>query len=108
MAHLLEVRNLQTHFPTRSGLVRAVDGVSFHLNRGETLGLVGESGCGKSMTAMSLLRLLPKPQGRIAWGHAWFRGEDLLAKSERQMSRIRGKHIGMVFQEPMTSLNPVF
>src|SRR5918997_3167190 len=104
MSHLLEVRNLQTHFPTRSGLVRAVDGVSFYLDRGELLGLVGESGCGKSMTALSVMRLIAPP-GKIVGGELSFEGEDLLAASEERMREIRGDDIAMIFQDPMTSLN---
>src|SRR5678816_1617271 len=107
MAHLLEVRNLQTHFPTRSGLVRAVDGVSFNLDRGELLGLVGESGCGKSMTALSIMRLVAPP-GKIVSGEVIFDGKDLLKLSEAEMRQIRGDDIAMIFQDPMTSLNPVF
>src|SRR5690242_8911038 len=105
--HLLEVRNLQTHFPTRSGLVRAVDGVSFHLDRGELLGLVGESGCGKSMTALSIMRLIAPP-GRIVNGEILFDGKDLLKLSNSEMREMRGDDIAMIFQDPMTSLNPVF
>ena len=107
MSHLLEVRNLRTHFPTRAGLVRAVDGVSFHIDRGELLGLVGESGCGKSITALSVMRLIAPP-GRIAGGEILFEGENLLAASEERMREIRGDEIAMIFQDPMTSLNPVF
>jgi peptide/nickel transport system ATP-binding protein len=104
---LLEVENLQTHFRTPDGIVRAVDGVSFAVARGETMAIVGESGCGKSVTANSILRLVPQPPGRIA-GAIWFEGTDLLRLSERAMRDIRGNRISMVFQEPMTSLNPVF
>src|ERR671920_334109 len=107
MAHLLEVRNLQTHFPTRSGLVRAVDGVSFHLDRGELLGLVGESGCGKSITALSVMRLVAPP-GKIVNGEILFNGKDLLKLSDSEMREMRGDDIAMIFQDPMTSLNPVF
>ena len=107
MAHLLEVRNLQTHFPTRAGLVRAVDGVSFHLDRGELLGLVGESGCGKSMTALSVMRLI-SPPGKIVNGEILFDGKDLLKLSDSEMRQMRGDDIAMIFQDPMTSLNPVF
>ncbi|HVG30021.1 MAG TPA: ABC transporter ATP-binding protein [Pyrinomonadaceae bacterium] len=107
MAHLLEVKNLQTHFRTRAGVVRAVDGVSFHLGRGELLGLVGESGCGKSVTAMSLMRLV-SPPGEVVGGEVLFEGEDLLKLSESKMRAIRGDDIAMIFQDPMTSLNPVF
>jgi oligopeptide/dipeptide ABC transporter ATP-binding protein len=107
MAHLLEVNNLQTHFPTRAGLVRAVDGVSFYVDKGELLGLVGESGCGKSITALSLMRLI-SPPGRIVGGEIVFDGESLLAASEERMREIRGDDIAMIFQDPMTSLNPVY
>jgi oligopeptide/dipeptide ABC transporter ATP-binding protein len=107
MAHLLEVRNLQTHFPTRAGLVRAVDGVSFYLDRGELLGLVGESGCGKSMTALSVMRLI-SPPGKIVNGEILFDGKDLLKLSDAEMREMRGDDIAMIFQDPMTSLNPVF
>src|SRR6202012_896956 len=103
---LLEVENLQTHFATSDGINRAVDGVSFHVDEGETLAMVGESGCGKSVTALSILRLIPEPPGKIA-GAIRFRGRDLLSLSDRDMRDIRGKDIGMIFQEPMTSLNPV-
>ena len=107
MAPLLEVRNLQTHFHTQDGVVKAVDGVSFYVNRGETLGIVGESGCGKSVTSLSIMRLIPNPPGKIAGGEIIFDGEDLLKKSEEQMRHIRGNRIAMIFQDPMTSLNPV-
>jgi peptide/nickel transport system ATP-binding protein len=103
---LLEVENLQTHFRTPEGVNRAVDGVSFAVERGETVAIVGESGCGKSVTANSILRLVPQPPGKIA-GQIRFEGTNLLALSERAMRNIRGNHISMVFQEPMTSLNPV-
>jgi peptide/nickel transport system ATP-binding protein len=103
---LLEVENLQVHFRTLDGVTRAVDGVSFHVNEGETLAVVGESGCGKSVTAMSILRLVPEPPGRIA-GSIRFQGRELLTLSDREMRGIRGNDISMVFQEPMTSLNPV-
>jgi peptide/nickel transport system ATP-binding protein len=104
--NLLEVENLQTHFRTPDGINRAVDGVSFHVEAGETLAVVGESGCGKSVTAMSLLRLIPEPPGKIA-GSVRFQGKELLALSEKEMRAIRGNDIPMIFQEPMTSLNPV-
>src|SRR5919199_966477 len=107
MPHLLEVNNLQTHFQTRAGLVRAVDGVSFHLARGELLGLVGESGCGKSVTALSLMRLVAPP-GKIVGGEVLFDGVDLLQLPEAKMREIRGDDIAMIFQDPMTSLNPVY
>jgi peptide/nickel transport system ATP-binding protein len=103
---LLEVENLQTHFRTPEGVNRAVDGVSFEVNERETLAIVGESGCGKSVTANSILRLIPEPPGKIA-GAIRFEGRDLLELSEREMRQIRGKDISMIFQEPMTSLNPV-
>jgi peptide/nickel transport system ATP-binding protein len=107
MSHLLEVNNLQTHFPTRAGLVRAVDGVSFYLDRGELLGLVGESGCGKSITALSIMRLIAPP-GKIVGGGISFDGKNLLKLSDSEMRAIRGDDIAMIFQDPMTSLNPVF
>ena len=107
MSHLLEVKNLQTHFPTRAGLVRAVDGVSFHVGEGELLGLVGESGCGKSITALSVMRLISAP-GKIIGGEILFAGENLLSASEARMREIRGDDIAMIFQDPMTSLNPVY
>jgi peptide/nickel transport system ATP-binding protein/oligopeptide transport system ATP-binding protein len=105
---LLEVRDLQTHFFTDDGVVRAVDGVSFALHAGETLAVVGESGSGKSVTALSILRLVASPPGRVVGGSIRFRGRDLLSLSEAEMRAIRGKEISMIFQEPMTSLNPVY
>src|SRR5712671_1363260 len=107
MSHLLEVKNLHTYFQTREGLVRAVEGVSFYLDRGELLGLVGESGCGKSMTALSIMRLVAAP-GRIVAGEILFDGKNLLQLSNREMRAVRGNDIAMIFQDPMTSLNPVF
>ena len=104
---LLDVRDLHTHFETEEGSGRAVDGVSFTVEAGKTLGILGESGCGKSVTALSILRLVAPP-GRIVAGEIRYRGEDLLRRSEREMREIRGGEIAMVFQEPMTSLNPVF
>jgi peptide/nickel transport system ATP-binding protein len=104
---LLEVADLKTWFFTRDGIVRAVDGVSFHVLPGETLAIVGESGCGKSVTALSVLRLIPSPPGRIVSGNIRFAGRDLLDLSEAQMRQVRGNEISMIFQEPMTSLNPV-
>ncbi len=107
MSHLLEVKNLQTQFRTRAGVVRAVDGVSFRLGRGELLGLVGESGCGKSVTALSVMRLVAPP-GKIVGGEVLFDGEDLLKASESRLREIRGDDIAMIFQDPLTSLNPVY
>ena len=103
---ILAVENLQTHFFTRDGVVRALDGVSYAVGAGETLGVVGESGCGKSVSALSILRLVPPP-GRIVGGAVRFEGRDLLAASESEMRALRGNRISMIFQEPMTSLNPV-
>jgi len=105
---VLEVNDLQTHFFTRLGIVKAVDGVSFNVRKGETLGIVGESGCGKTITARSLLRLVPKPAGRIVNGQILLKGEDLLQKSEKEMRSIRGRRISMIMQDPQTSLNPLF
>ena len=104
---ILEVKDLQTHFFTRRGVVKAVDGLTYHVNKGECVGLVGESACGKSVGAMSVLRLIPYPPGIIVGGQILFKGEDLLQASEARMRDIRGNQIGMVFQEPTTSLNPV-
>jgi peptide/nickel transport system ATP-binding protein len=103
---LLSVENLQTHFGTPDGVVRAVEGLSFTINAGETVAIVGESGCGKSVTSMSILRLIPTPPGKIA-GKILFQGRNLLECSDSEMRKIRGKDISMIFQEPMTSLNPV-
>ncbi len=103
---LLEVENLQTHFRTSRGVNRAVNGVSFHVEAGETLAIVGESGCGKSVTSMSIMRLLPQGMAKSA-GRITFDGRDLLGLTEREMEQVRGNEIGMIFQEPMTSLNPV-
>ncbi|HZJ87630.1 MAG TPA: ABC transporter ATP-binding protein [Sphaerochaeta sp.] len=103
---VLEVKELQTYFKTDAGIVKAVDGVSFKLHEGETLGIVGESGSGKSVTNLSVMRLIPSPPGRIVGGEAIFEGEDILAYSEREMRRVRGAKISMIFQDPMTSLNP--
>ena len=104
---LLEVDGLQTYFFTRQGLVKAVDRVSFSLKKSETLAIVGESGCGKSITALSLLRLIPDPPGRIVGGSIKLEGRDLIGLDEKQMRKVRGNDISMIFQEPMTSLNPV-
>ncbi|MDX1624401.1 MAG: ABC transporter ATP-binding protein [Gemmatimonadota bacterium] len=105
---LLRVEDLRTHFTTDEGVARAVDGVSFEVMPRETLGIVGESGCGKSVTALSIMRLIPEPPGRIAGGRILFRDRNLLELSEREMRRVRGNQIAMIFQEPMTSLNPVY
>jgi oligopeptide/dipeptide ABC transporter ATP-binding protein len=105
---LLRVKDLKTYFDTDDGVVPAVDGVSFSLDSGETLGIVGESGCGKSMTALSILRLVPEPAGRIINGEIWLRDRDLLTLKEAEMRKVRGNQISIIFQEPMTSLNPVF
>ena len=107
MEPLLEIRDLMTFFETEEGTARAVDGVSFEVGRGETVGLVGESGCGKSVTALSVMRLVDPP-GRIAGGRILFEGRDLLAIPEKEMRRVRGNDISIVFQEPLSSLNPVF
>ena len=104
---VLRVDGLKTSFYTREGIVRAVDGVSFDLHKGETLCIVGESGCGKSVTALSILGLLPKPPAKIEGGKVLFLGEDLTTRSEKRLREIRGNLISMIFQEPMTSLNPV-
>ena len=107
MPPLLEVRNLKVQFKTQDGVVNAVNDTSFHLERGETLGIVGESGSGKSVTALSLMRLIPNPPGKIAGGSITFDGENLLDYSEDEMRHVRGNRIAMIFQDPMTSLNPV-
>jgi len=106
--NLLEIKNLTVKFFTYKSVVQAIGGLNLQIQKGETLGLVGESGCGKSVTAMSILRLIPIPPGKISAGEIWFEGENLLTKSEDEMRRIRGKTISMIFQDPMTSLNPVF
>jgi oligopeptide/dipeptide ABC transporter, ATP-binding protein, C-terminal domain len=105
---ILELQDLKTCFHTREGIVNAVDGVSYHLDVGEVLGVVGESGCGKSVTALSIMRLIPNPPGEIVSGAVLYKGSNLLEKTERQMKKIRGNEISMIFQEPMTSLNPLF
>jgi oligopeptide transport system ATP-binding protein len=107
MADLLNVQDLETHFRTREGTVHAVNGVSFHLKEGETLGIVGESGCGKSVTVMSMLRLIPSPPGKVVAGKAFYQGKDLLTASDEEIRHIRGSQISMIFQDPMTSFNPV-
>ena len=105
---LLDVQDLKTYFFTRTGVVKAVDGVSFTLEPGETLGIAGESGCGKSITALSIMGLVPKPAGRTVGGKVLLEGEDLLTKSSQEMQAIRGRELGMILQDPMTSLNPLF
>ena len=107
MAKLLEVRDLATEFTTQDGVVRAVDGISYDLNEGEIIGIVGESGCGKTVSALSIMRLVASPPGKIVGGEVIFEDQDLLRLSGAQMRRIRGNRISMIFQEPMTSLNPV-
>ncbi|KFN10967.1 hypothetical protein DJ90_6585 [Paenibacillus macerans] len=105
---MLEISGLRTEFTTPGGVIKAVDGVSFTVRKGETLGIVGESGCGKSITSLSIMQLLPKRVGRVAAGEIRFEGKNLLTASRREMRQIRGNRIAMIFQEPMTSLNPVF
>ncbi|HVC57671.1 MAG TPA: ABC transporter ATP-binding protein [Stellaceae bacterium] len=105
---LLDIRGLKTYFDTDDGVVHAVDGVDLAIRRGETLGVVGESGCGKTVTALTVLKLIAMPPGRIAGGEILWQGRDLVSLGQREMRRIRGKEIGIVFQEPMTSLNPVY
>jgi oligopeptide transport system ATP-binding protein len=107
MGTLLQVKGLKTQFFTQDGVVNAVNGIDFDLNEGETLGIVGESGCGKSVSVLSLMRLVPSPPGRIVGGEAWFQGRDLLKMSEEEIRSVRGNKIAMIFQDPMTSLNPV-
>jgi len=104
---LLEVKDLRTRFYTDDGIVQAVNGVSWHVDEGETLGIVGESGCGKSVSVLSILRLIPQPPGKIESGEVWFEGKDLLKLSDDEMRSVRGNKMAMVFQDPMTSLNPV-
>jgi peptide/nickel transport system ATP-binding protein/oligopeptide transport system ATP-binding protein len=106
--HLLRIRNLHTYFFLDEGVLKAVDGIDLDLREGEALGIVGESGCGKSVTALSILQLIPSPPGKIVKGEIYFEGRDLLALSEAEMRKIRGRSISMIFQEPMTCLNPVF
>ena len=108
MAELIEVKDLRTSFFTPDGEVKAVDGVSLEIAEGKTLGLVGESGCGKSVTALSVMRLVPSPPGKVVGGEILYRGRDLLKLDGEAMRKIRGNEISMIFQEPMTSLNPVF
>jgi len=102
MKELLKVKNLKTYFFTHEGTVKAVDGISFKINQGETLGLVGESGCGKSVTALSIMRLIPHPPGKIVGGEIYFEGKNLLKLDEKEMRKIRGRKISMIFEEPMT------
>ncbi len=105
---LLELKNLHTYFFLDHSVVKAVNGVEFSIGKGKTLGLVGESGCGKTVTGLSILRLVPQPPGRIVRGQILLEGKDLLRLNEKQMRNVRGNHISMIFQEPMTSLNPIF
>lgn len=108
MAHLLEINGLKTYFHLHDHVVKAVDSVTFYVDKGETLGIVGESGCGKSVVSLSIMRLIPSPPGKIEAGKILFNDQDLLKLSEKEMRQIRGNRISMIFQEPMTSLNPVF
>ncbi len=108
MSTILQIEHLSTHFETARGTVRAVDGVDLRLNEGDTLGIAGESGCGKTVLSLSIMRLIPRPPGRIVAGRVLFEGADLLTLNDEEMRAIRGKRISMIFQEPMTSLNPVF
>ena len=103
---VLEVKGLQTYFKTDAGIVKAVDGVSFTVHEGETIGLVGESGCGKSVTNLSIMRLVPSPPGKIVGGEVLYEGRDIMKMSEKELRTIRGNNISMIFQDPMTSLNP--
>jgi ABC-type dipeptide/oligopeptide/nickel transport system ATPase component len=105
---ILDVKDLHTYIFTRWGVVKAVDGVSFTVREGETLGIVGESGSGKIITSLSLLRLIPKPAARIVKGEIWLDGENLLEKNDKEMRHVRGRKIAMIMQDPQTSLNPVF
>jgi oligopeptide/dipeptide ABC transporter ATP-binding protein len=107
MSNLLEVRNLTTHFYTQDGIVQAVNDVSYYVGAGETVALVGESGCGKTVSALSVLRLIQEPPGKIMSGQIFFKGTDLLQLSSKEIQKVRGGHISMIFQEPLTSLNPV-
>ena len=106
MEPLLEVKNLQTEFPTREGVVHAVNGISYTVLPGEAVGIVGESGCGKSVSALSILNLVPKP-GRVVGGEVLFDGQDLLALTQEEIRKVRGNDVSMIFQDPMTSFNPV-
>ena len=102
---LLEVKNLKTYFFTEEGVVKAVNDVSFEVDKGETIGIVGESGCGKSVTSLSLMGLIPNPPGKILDGSIWFKGQDLVQMSQKELRKLRGNNISMIFQEPMTALN---
>src|SRR2546426_1108102 len=104
---LLQVEELSTHFFTSGGIIKAVDSISLDISKGEIFGLVGESGSGKSVTALSIMRLVPDPPGKIVGGKVWYSGEDLLVKSENEMRLVRGTEIGMIFQDPLSSLNPL-
>lgn len=108
MEKLLEIKDLRTRFHTQDGTVNAVNGVSYAMGRGETLGVVGESGCGKSVHALSIMRLIPSPPGEIESGEVWFNGRDLMEVSEEEIRKVRGEEIAMVFQDPMSSLNPAY
>ncbi|GIW49346.1 MAG: hypothetical protein KatS3mg079_822 [Caloramator sp.] len=108
MGELLSIKNLKTYFYTEDGVIKAVDDVSLSIREGETLGVVGESGCGKSITAMSILKLIPNPPGKIVDGEIIFDGKDLTKATDEEIRKIRGNKISVIFQEPMTSLNPVF
>ena len=108
MGQLLRIKDLRTHFYSSGKTIKALDGVSFEIEEGVTFGLVGESGCGKSVTALSILQLIPDPPGKIIGGEIFFKGKDLLKLQEKEIRSMRGKEISMIFQEPMTSLNPVF
>ena len=108
MTPLLEIKNLKTRFYTQDGVVRAVNDVSYNMKSGEILGVVGESGCGKSVHALSMMQLIPYPPGKITNGEVWLDGQDLLTLSEEEMQKVRGRDIAMIFQDPMTSLNPVY
>jgi len=103
---ILEVNDLKTYFFTREGVVQAVDGVTFEVEKGQTLGLVGESGCGKSVTALSIMGLIPKPPAKIVEGEVLFEGKDLTKLDDKQLQNVRGRQVAMIFQDPMTSLNP--
>ncbi|MDZ7265589.1 MAG: ABC transporter ATP-binding protein, partial [candidate division KSB1 bacterium] len=107
-SELLQIRHLKTHFFTAEGVAKAVDDVSWSTGKGEVIGVVGESGCGKSVMALSIMRLIPSPPGKIIGGEIWFKGQNLLSLPSTEMRKIRGNEISMIFQEPMTSLNPVF